>query len=233
MTLRLLIADDELLARRRLTRLLAELPEVEVVAACASAEEVLATLPTTRPDVLVLDLSMPGLGGLELGRRLDRGAAAPAIIFVTAHPGHALEAFELGAVDYVVKPVTGARLAQALARLRRGATRAAPGPRVAIETRAGLELVDPDAIVYARFDGALVTIVGVAGTWITASSLKELQATLPPKFHRVDRRHLLNLDRVTRLEPEADGGATAITSDGARVPVSRQASRALRRRLGL
>lgn len=229
MTLRVLLADDELLARKRLLRLLEEQPDVEVTAVCDSAEAALAALPTARPDVLVLDLSMPGLGGLELGRRL--AGAGPALLFVTAHSEHAVEAFELGVVDYIVKPVTGARLAQALARLRRA--RPSPAARIPIETRNGLELVDPETLVYAHFDGALVTLVGLAGTWITAASLKDLEALLPPTFQRVDRRHLLNLDQVTRLEPEPDGGAIALTRSGARVPVSRQAARALRRRLGL
>jgi DNA-binding LytR/AlgR family response regulator len=94
-------------------------------------------------------------------------------------------------------------------------------------------LVDPGQIVYARFDGALVTIVGALGSWITTATLKELEARLPPRFARVDRRHLLNLDEVTLLEPEPSGGYLAVTRSGARVPVSRQAGRDLRRRLGL
>jgi two-component system LytT family response regulator len=231
MTLRVIVADDELQARKRVVRLLEEMPDVEVVAACATAEEVLVRLPTARPDVLVLDISMPGIGGLELRARLpDTG---PAVIFVTAHAQHAIAAFEVGAVDYVVKPVTGARLARALERTRAARGRPEPGPRIPIETRAGVVLVDPSAIIYARFDGALVTIAGALESWITTATLKELEARLPPKFERVDRRHLLNLDEVARLEPEADGGYVAVTRNGARVPVSRQAGRALRRRLGL
>lgn len=231
MSLRVLLADDELQARKRLARLLAALPQVEVVAVCDSAEAVLAALPTARPEVLVLDISMPGLGGLELSRRL--GSAGPPIIFVTAHAEHAVTAFELGVVDYVVKPVTGARLELALSRVRQAPPAAAASPRIPIETSAGVVLVDPETIVYARFDGVLVTIVGTTGTWITTASLKELEASLPAKFQRVDRRHLLNLDRVSRLEPRSDGGYLALTADGARVPISRQASRDLRRRLGL
>lgn len=231
MTLRVLLADDELQARKRLVRLLEAMPQVEVVAVCDSAEAALAALATARPDVLVLDISMPGLGGLELGRRLV--GAGPRVIFVTAHAQHAVTAFELGVVDYVVKPVTGARLALALTRARSAPPSAAASPRLPIETSAGVELVDPEAIVYAHFDGVLVTLVGTAGTWITTSSLKELEALLPEKFQRVDRRHLLNLDHVARLEPRADGGTVALTRGGARVPISRQASRDLRRRLGL
>ena len=94
-------------------------------------------------------------------------------------------------------------------------------------------LVDPAAIIYAQFDGALVTLVGELESWITTMTLKELEARLPSQFARVDRRHVLNLDEVARLEPEADGGYRAVTRSGAVVPISRQAARDLRRRLAL
>ena len=229
-TLRVIVADDELQARKRLVRLLETIEDVVVIAACASAEEVLAQL-VLRPDVLVLDISMPGLTGLELRARLPDGG--PAVIFVTAHAQHAIEAFELGAADYVLKPVTGARLAKAIARTREVRAKLQPSVRLPVETRQGIVLVDPGAIVYVHFDGALVTIVGALESWITTATLKELEDRLPPTFARVDRRHLLNLDEVTRLEPEADGGYVAVTRSGARVPVSRQAGRDLRKRLAL
>ena len=231
MTLRVIVADDELQARKRVVRLLEAMPGVEVSATCASAEEVLARIPTVRPDVLVLDISMPGLGGLALGGQL--AGSGPAVIFVTAHAQHALGAFDVGAVDYVVKPVTGARLAKAIARTRAIRSPLEASARIPIETRAGVVLVDPSAIVYARFDGTLVAIIGALESWITTATLKQLEAQLPPKFVRVDRRHLLNLDEVARFEPEPDGGYLAVTRSGAKVPVSRQAARALRRRLGL
>lgn len=232
MRLRAIVADDELQARKRVVRLLEAMPDVDVVAACASAEAVIAQLPASRPDVLVLDISMPGLGGLGLAGRL--GGARPAVIFVTAHAQHAIAAFEVGAVDYVMKPVTGARLAKAIARIRGGQPAIdSASARIPIATRGGVVLVDPSSIIYARFDGALVAIAGALESWITAETLTELAARLPPKFARVDRRHLLNLDEVARLEPTEHGGYIAITRTGARVPVSRQSSRELRRRLGL
>lgn len=222
--LRAIVADDELIARRRVVRLLEE-HGVEVVAQCANAAEVVAALHL-HPDVVVLDISMPGETGLELRARLPE--ALP-VIFVTAHDEHAVRAFELGAIDYVMKPVTGARLGKALARVR-GAP--ASTERIAIETRTGVVLVDPAAIVSAAFDGTLVTIATALGSYITTDSLAELEAKLPARFARVDRRHLVNLDEIARLEPEADGGAQAITRSGTRVPVSRAAARELRRRYG-
>jgi two-component system LytT family response regulator len=228
-TLRIIVADDELQARKRVVRLLEELPEVTILAACASAEEVIGQL-SLRPDVLVLDISMPGIGGLELRRRL--GDAGPSVIFVTAHAEHAVDAFDAGAVDYVVKPVTGARLAKAIDRCRR-VPLAPTFERLPIATRAGVVLVDPRAVIYAAFDGSLVTLHGALESWITTASLTELEAQLPATFVRVDRRHLINLDEIVRLEPEDTGGYVAVTRSAARVPVSRQAGRDLRKRLGL
>lgn len=231
MKLRVIVADDELQARKRVVRLLEEMADIEVMAACATAEEVLSRIPALRPDVLVLDISMPGLGGLGLSSRLQE--TGPAVIFVTAHREHAIAAFEVGAVDYVMKPLTGARLAKAIARARENRTQLATSPRIAIETRAGVVLLDPDSIVYASYDGTLVTLVSALESWITTASLKDLQDQLPSQFDRVDRRHLLNRNEIARLVPETDGGYLAITRSGARVPVSRQAARALRRRLAL
>jgi len=247
--LRAIVADDELQARKRVTRLLEAMPTVEVVASCASAAEVLEQLRLTPSiDVLVLDISMPGLSGLELRARLPPGG--PAVIFATAHAQHAVEAFDLGVVDYVLKPITGARLAKAIERVNgrvldrtngrtldhpsdRAASSASPDPRLALATRSGVILVDPAAILYARFDGTLVTVTTALTSWVTDLSLTELAARLPACFQRVDRRHLLNLDEVARLQPEPTGGYLAITRNGAAIPVSRQSARQLRRRLGL
>lgn len=259
--LRVIAADDELQARKRVSRLLEEMPGVELVASCASAAEVLEQLrlaasasPVAPIDVLVLDISMPGMSGLELSAKLGRGG--PFVIFATAHAEHALAAFELGVVDYVPKPITAARLAKAIERAAeritgRSSGRAAdhplhrdpgeataiaaggPAPRLALETRGGVVLVDPAAILYARFDGALVTVVTALTSWVTDLSLSELAARLPGNFQRTDRRHLLNLDEVASLRAEPSGGYLAVTRTGATVPVSRQAARLLRRRFAL
>jgi two-component system, LytTR family, response regulator len=233
--LRIMVADDELQARKRLTRLCEAMPDVEVVAVCASAEEVLALLPGARPDLLLLDISMPGLSGLEACALLTDGARAPTVVFVTAHAEHAIEAFELGAVDYVLKPVTAARLAKAIvrARERHDVAAGAALSRIAIETRKGIILLDPVAIICARFDGALVTILTAKDAWVSTASLTELEGLLPRTFVRVDRRHLLNLAEIVRLERRPAGGYDAITRTGLSVPVSRQVGRDLCKRLGL
>lgn len=228
--MRVLVVDDELQARKRVARLLAALPDIDVIGTCESAPEALAVVARDRPDVLVLDISMPGLSGLDARARLP--ADGPAVIFVTAHAEHAVTAFDVGAIDYVLKPVTAARLAKAIARVREARRTPAPPPRLPLATRTGTVLVDPASITYAQFDGALVTLASATEQWVTDLSLADLEARLGPSFVRVDRRHLLNLAAIARLEAAPTGGAIAITHTGARIPVSRQARRSLGKRLG-
>jgi two-component system LytT family response regulator len=224
--MKVVVADDELVARKRITRLLEAMPGVTVVASVASGEEALAATTEHRPDVLVLDISMAGISGLEARALLPAGG--PAVIFVTAHAEHAVEAFELGVVDYVLKPVTAARLAKALERVRERR----PIDRLPIKTRTGIVLVDPQAVVYAAFDGTLVTIVTAHESLVSTLTLAELAEKLP-HLERVDRRHLLDVREIARLEPQDTGGYIAVTKSGARVPVSRQAGRDLCARLGI
>lgn len=246
--LRVLVCDDELMARRRVLRLLGELPGIEATFECESGDEVLATLGSEDVDVAVLDVSMPGRTGIETVVAMPEDR--PYVIFLTAHPEHAVKAFDVGAVDYLLKPVDDARLEKALARARqfldgahgqgRGASAEREGgaaPRLkklAIATRGGVELVSPSDVTHATFDGALVTVHTGARSILTDDTLQELEAKLPPgPFERVHRRALVNLDHVERLESVDSGGYVACLSSARRVDVSRQSARRLRRRLGL
>src|SRR3954470_12884390 len=114
--LRVLVCDDELMARKRVLRLLSELQGIEATFECESGEQVLAKLAAEDIDVAILDINMPGLSGLETVMQMPEDR--PYIVFLTAHPEHAVQAFDVGAVDYVLKPVDDARLAKALARAR-------------------------------------------------------------------------------------------------------------------
>lgn len=244
-TLRVLAADDELVARKRLTRLLSAMPEVELVDCLEDAEAVLRAARAQPVDVLVLDIQMPGLTGLELHALLP--APAPYVIFATAHPEHAVQAFELGAVDYVLKPIEAGRLgkaierARAVVRARRDAARATTAepdvvlPRLPVSTREGVVLLDPAALSHAVFDGVLVTLVTRDGRQhLTDASLQDIAARLPAdRFVRAHRRALLNLHEVAILRPTDSGGYLAVTHAGQEVPVSRQTARRLRRALGL
>jgi len=245
--LRVLIADDEEVARKRLARLLGAIPDVEACGECQDGEGVLQAVRAGGVDVILLDIQMPGLSGLDAMALLP--AESPYVIFCTAHAEHAVKAFDAGAVDYLLKPVEPARLQKALERARsrdpvrrfrdelarQKAQRAEPGlRRLAVPTRSGIVLVDPKDISHAVLDGELVTIHAAQGTLITDLSLQELQAKLPEgAFERVHRRALLNLEQVARLEPNEVGGFTARTHRGELVEVSRAAARELRRRLGL
>jgi two-component system LytT family response regulator len=248
--LRVVIADDEEVARRRLIRLLKGLADVELVGDCKDGTEVLRRVAQGDVDVLLLDIQMPGLSGLEAMALLpDPG---PYVIFCTAYAEHAVDAFDVGAIDYLLKPFEADRLARALHRARsreavdrfREETRrrqgaapaatAAPIDRLAVPTKQGIVLLDPRDVSHAVLEGELVTIHAASGAYLTDDSLQSLEARLGGgTFERVHRRALLNLDHVARLEPCPSGGYVARTHRGAMVEVSRQAARSLRRRLGL
>lgn len=240
--LRIAFADDELIARKRLSRLLEAIPGVEVVGAHEGAKPLLDQLEEEPIDVVVLDVQMPGLTGIEAHALM--GADAPYVIFATAHPQHAVEAFELGAVDYVLKPIDASRLGKAVERARehvdRGRTAAPaaeadPYDRVPVVTREGIVLLDPPSISHAVFDGTLVTVHTTSGdAHLTDSTLVELHGRLDDaRFDRVHRRVLLNLSEVSVLRPTSTGGFVAVTRGGAEVPISRQSARRIRKALGL
>ncbi len=240
--LRLLVCDDELMARRRVHRLASEQEGVETVFECESGAEVLATLAREDVDVAILDVNMPEMTGIEtvLAMPEDR----PYVVFLTAHAEHAVAAFDVGAVDYLMKPVDEARLAKALARARQfldGAAVSEASPqaqaklgKLAIATTSGAALVSPRDITHATFDGALVTVHTSTRAILTDDTLQDLEAKLPAgPFERVHRRAILNLEHVDRLESVDSGGYVALLTTGKRVDVSRQSARRLRRRLGL
>lgn len=243
-TMRVLVADDEAMARRRLIRLLSALPFVQIAGECADGDEVIDRVRAGGVDVVLLDIEMPGLSGLDALALLP--ADGPVVVFCTAHTEHAVAAFDVGAVDYLLKPVEAGRLRKALERARSHEGRrrfqeevsrraaAPPLSRLALETRDGIVLLDPADVTHAQLEGELVTVHTASARYFCASSLGELEGRLPADtFVRVHRRALLNLAHVVRLEACETGGFTARTSTGAAVEVSRQAGRDLRRRLGL
>jgi DNA-binding LytR/AlgR family response regulator len=240
MALRVLVCDDELIARRRASRMLSEQPDVEVVAECASGDEVLARLSADDIDLVVLDINMPGMTGIETVLRMPEDR--PYLIFLTAHPEHAVAAFDVGATDYLLKPVDDARLRKALDRarklldapVRRDAPDTAPLARLAIATKAGVVLLGPDEVTHATFDGQLVTVHTRDRAILSDATLQELEDRLTAShFERVHRRAIVNLLHVERLEPVLSGGYVARVAGGKSVDVSRQAARKLRRRLGI
>lgn len=233
--LRVLVADDELMARKRLLRLLDGLGGVEVLGECADGEEVLARVDAGDVDVLLLDIHMPRLTGTEAMGLL--GPDGPLVVFVTAYAEHAVKAFDGGAVDYLLKPVEADRLAKALDRAReRLGPRGAGGPpdRLPVPTSKGVELIPLEALSHAVIEGASLVLHTDRGRLFTDWRLADLERRLPTdRFERVHRQALVNLARVVRLEDTGTGGWLAHLDGGATVVVSRQSARELRRRWGL
>ena len=246
--LRVLVADDEAIARKRLLRLLAAMPDVVVAGECADAHQVLERVRAGDVDVVLLDIQMPELSGLEALQLFP--ADGPVVVFCTAHTAHAIAAFDVGAIDYLLKPIEAARLRKALdrardrdarwrytdelARFKSGAAGDKPLDRLALPTRQGIVLLDPLTVSHAELDGELVTVHTADAQYLSALSLQELESRLPSdRFARVHRRALVNLEHVVRLEPNEVGGYTARTRNGSAVEISRQAARDLRKRLGL
>lgn len=225
--LRVALADDEPLARKRLARLLDAMQDVELAGAFESADALLADLAELDVDVLLLDVRMPGLSGLDARSLLpDDG---PPVILVSAHPEHALAAFEVGVLDYVPKPVDAARLAKALDRVRaQGAS--ASVERLALETRDGLLLLDPGEITHVTLANELAHVHTTRGeVLVSERTLGDLEARIPGAL-RVHRTALLLLAHVERLVDNGTGGYEAHVVGGACVTVSRQAARRMRRR---
>ena len=241
--LRCLIVDDELLARHRMQRLLLLQDDVVVVGVCSNAAAALAAVDDVDVDVIFLDIHMPGLSGLEVAERLPDGDRRPAVVFATAWADHAVDAFALGAVDYLLKPIDEARLARAVERARK-ARPPTPAPAstttqetlapLSIPTRRGVVLVPPGDVTHAVLENDLVTVYGRDGAvYVTDFSVADLEERLPAdRFMRVHRRALVNLWLVTLLQPLETGGYTAVLPGEHRVTVSRAAGRELRRRLG-
>lgn len=247
--MRAVIVDDEAPARALLREYLAAHPEVEVVAECANGFEAVRAVSEQAPDLLLLDVQMPGLSGFELLELLDpelrRGLA---VIFTTAYDEYAVQAFEVHAVDYLLKPFRPERLAEALARagerLQRGERQPVaelagsarrerrPLDRVLVREGPKIHLLPAAAIDYVEARGDYVRFVVAGEAYDKQQTLAELGSLLgPERFLRIHRSYLLNLDRLARLELYAKDSRVAILADGTRLPVSRAGYARLRERL--
>ncbi len=245
--LRTLIVDDERLARRELRRLLEPHDEVEVVGEAANADEAEAALRDHDPDLLLLDVQMPGDSGFDLLERLD---AVPHVVFVTAYDEYAIRAFEVNALDYLVKPVEPERLSDALETVRARASETTPQAVASREDAPGRPLTDEDQVFVK--DGercwfvslADVRLFEAAGNYtrlyfdgetpLIHRSLSYLEDRLDPdQFFRASRQHILNLTWVDDVTPWSKGRLKAILSDGTEVELSRRRSRTFREQLSL
>ena len=235
--MKVLIVDDEPLARLRLQQLLAEAADVEVVGEAGNAADALSKCEELRPDLLLLDVQMPGVDGLTLARRSD----LPPIIFTTAHPEFALDAFEVSAVDYVTKPITKERLFRALEKARsrrltdvlRDLQTAGRPVRIPARHQETYEIFDAREITRFFASEKYVVFLSAGREMLLEQSLNELEAMLEGHdFMRVHRGELINLGSVKRLSLEGRS-CTVELSDGQRVQVSRRLIPELKKKLGL
>jgi two-component system LytT family response regulator len=215
--MRTVIVDDERLARKRLSRQLAAERDVELIAECASAREAGELLARERVDLLFLDVEMPGASGIELSRELDRG---PAIIFVTAHEEYAVQAFEVRACDYLLKPVPDERLREALAKARLSLQ--PDGDVVLVRTGTKVLRVKLESIDWIEAAGNYVTLHVGDASHLLRETITSFEARLPAgRFARIHRAAIANLDRIAEFQPLLSGDFQVVLQNGARLKMSR------------
>jgi two-component system response regulator AlgR len=212
--LRVLIVDDEDLARLRLRSLLGDClqPPAEVVGECATAPAALQWLTQHPVDVVMLDIHMPGLDGLQLAQRLRQLPRPPLVVFITAHAEHALSAFELDAVDYLTKPVRRARLQEALARAAHRLGRVTPAsappasdePVIIVNDRGRVIRVPVSEVLYLKAELKYVTLRTAHHSHVLDDSLTDLEQRLGERFLRVHRNAIVAKRAVRALERRAD-----------------------------
>ncbi len=233
--LNILIIDDEKPARDRLRRLIDDFPRFEVAGEAASGHEALEHIKSLSPDILLLDISMPGMDGMSLARVLQEGGAAPAIIFCTAYQDQALKAFEVEAIDYLVKPVRTERLEKALDKAMRllGREDVHEDDQYIRSTVGGKVVLTPvHRVICLISEDKYTTVIHEMGTTVIDESLTEMEQKFPDLFFRVHRNALVSRKHVRGLERATDGQTQVMLSGTDRQPeVSRRNSSALRKLL--
>ncbi|KQV44926.1 LytTR family DNA-binding domain-containing protein [Duganella sp. Root336D2] len=225
--LRALIVDDEPLARSNVALLLARDPAIALVGQCGSAEEALAALPAARPDLLFLDVEMPECDGFDLLERL--GTAPPfAIVFVTAHHQFALRAFEVGALDYLLKPFDDQRFERVLERVKERLRAPGETRRFIVRNGNALEVVKFTDIDWVEASDYYATLHAAGRAHMLRRSLSDLEGELAPHgFQRIHRSAIVNLERVRTLELHEDGEYEVVLDGGQRLRMSRRYRKAV------
>jgi len=232
--LRTLIVDDEELARKVLRELLSAHDEIEIVAECKNGLEAVKSVAEHKPDLLFLDVQMPKLTGFDV---LELVGTEISVIFVTAYDEYAMKAFEVHAVDYLLKPVGKERLAAALQRVKVHSNQIRPIPaelsaasrpagqfaeRLVVKDGTRVTLIPVAKLDYAEAQDDYVALASEGKKHLKQQTIASLEAALDPKrFVRVHRSYVVNLERVTRIEPYGKDSRVAVLSSGARLPVSR------------
>jgi two-component system response regulator LytT len=250
-TIRTVFADDEKLAREEIGFLLHSVDDVEVVGEATNGVDAFHLIETERPDLALLDIEMPGLDGFQLVRELNALESPPRVVFVTAYDRYALQAFEVSALDYLMKPVSRDRLLHAIDK-----TRTALGARIdwgdkisallsslpeskrrlskiPVRRRKHLLLLDVEDVRYGYVkDGLVFVVTGEAHDLVSYRTLEEFASELDPAvFHRVHRSFLANVNHIREIIPQASGNYELVIDDtsATHIPLSRQHARELRR----
>jgi len=238
-----LIVDDEPPARERLERLVAELPDWDVAGSCGSGGEALNLVSQLNPAVVLLDIRMPGMGGVEAARHLASLPAPPAVVFTTAYDEYAMEAFDARAVGYLLKPVRKERLEQALRQAGRLSAsqllevasadeHTAPRQNIAVRVREELRLIPVKDIQFFRADHKYVTVHYAEGEHLIDESLKVLADEFAPEFVRIHRSILVAVAHIEAVEKDAEGKPVLRIRDSREtLPISRRRLGPLKRSL--
>jgi two-component system, LytTR family, response regulator AlgR len=243
--MKVLIVDDEQPARERLVRLLNDIEGYEVAGEAANGPEAIERYNALKPEIILLDIRMPGMDGLETARHLMTDETPPAVIFTTAYGDHALEAFDTHAVGYLLKPVRAEKLEAALrASQRSNRSQLAPAlqgmsgfpeaaearTHICVRMRGNLQLIPVTDILYFRAEDKYVTLQHSGGTALIEDSLVKLEEEFAERFLRVHRNALVAADRITGLKKLADNTfAVTLKGSGETLDISRRHLPAIRR----
>ncbi len=242
MKTRVLIAEDEPLAAEALAEWVNELEQLELVATCADGESALAQIRALRPDLVLMDIQMPGLTGLQVLRALADEGLRPAVIFSTAYDEHALTAFELHAVDYLLKPFSHERFIEAVEHalqasppslsatadaLQQPSTE--PLTRVLVRDQGKIFPLQVDAIEYLRSDNKYTALISRGRSLLVRLPINTFEQRLDPgRFLRLQRSCIVNLDFVEAMTPDENSQLVVQMRDGTRITASREVSKKLR-----
>jgi len=235
--IRAVIVEDEDLARQILREMLQPHPEVEIVGECGNGFDAVKMVPELKPDLLFLDVQMPKLDGFEVLELLGN-TDARAVVFVTAYDQHALRAFEVHAVDYLLKPFAAERFEAALDRAKqRLGQKTLPPPadfaaaaretghyaeRIVVRDGTRVQIIPVGKLDYAEAQDDYIALASQGKKYLKQQTISSLESSLDPKnFLRIHRSYLVNLERVVKLEPYTKDSHVAILNDGTRLPVSR------------
>ena len=221
--IRALIVEDEAPARAKLRRLLGEQPDIEIVADAEDGDSAVRAMDALAPDVVFLDIQIPGMNGLEVAAR-RAGRNAPVVVFVTAHDEHAVAAFGINAADYLLKPYDKERLAQSMERVReRLRNRDAHEAPLLVPVGDKIRPIDPDAIVWIEAEDNYVRVHTAEHDYLLRRTLQELLGQLgEQRFARIHKSRAVNVAEIETLRPLPRGDVEIALRNGARLRMSRR-----------